>query len=297
MSVEYREKAYAKVNFNLVVFPKREDGFHSIQSIFQTINLYDELIVTVDETLPYKKCVIICDSIELPVENTLNLSYNAFCSIAKCEVPGIRVNLIKGIPAGGGLGGGSSDAAALVRVLEKICNLELSGDELDYIATKTGSDVFFFLHCDKKGSGCALVSGRGEVIEKIKPRKDLFLLLIFPKVHSSTKEAYGLIDQMYENLGKANNNIINCPYFGKLEEIYKLNPKQWTFINTFTPVLCSKHAVVNKAVEALKNRGADFTDMSGSGSTVFGVFTSELQAKKEQKFLANSFECKLVTLF
>ena len=141
MFSEIRVRAYAKINFGLKVLPLREDGFHNLESIFQTIGLYDELIVTWNEV---KSCVVSCDSMQLPSKNTLTSAYQAFCEAVEVDVPGIRVNLIKGIPSGGGLGGGSADAAALVRVLEKLCRVKLSVKQLDYVASKTGSDVSKF---------------------------------------------------------------------------------------------------------------------------------------------------------
>ena len=286
MLKEYREKAYAKVNFNLRVLPRRADGFHDIESIFQTVNLFDELTVTVQQE---KKCTVVCDSMNLPQENTLTLAYKAFCEAVDFDVPGLLVRLKKGIPSGGGLGGGSADAAALVRVLEKICNLELSDIQRDFIAGKTGSDVFFFMHCDSEGRGCALVSGRGEYIKKIKARNDLVLLLIFPGVSSSTKEAYSLVDSYLQG-----ENKVEYPDFGQLEAIYRKNPKEWIFINTFTCALCNKYDEIKSALNALKKSGAEYCDMSGSGSTVFGVFTLEQQAISISNLLCESWNCLLV---
>ena len=136
MLLSISEKAYAKVNFNLRVFPKREDGFHDIQGIFQTIDLFDELTVCVSEE---SGCCVYCDKMVLPEKNTITNAYQAFKEIIArdfpyVQVPGIQVNLKKGIPAGGGLGGGSSDAAALIRALEKACNISLTDTQLDYIA-------------------------------------------------------------------------------------------------------------------------------------------------------------------
>ena len=275
-------KAYAKVNFNLKVLPKREDGYHSIESIFQTIDVYDELTVDFVEE---KGCHVTCDAMQLPQVNTLTLAYEAFCQTCSCNVPGVEIFIKKGIPAGGGLGGGSSDAAALIRVLEKRCGINLSDLQLDYIASKTGSDVFFFMHCDSDGKGCALVSGRGEVIKKIDSRTDLHLVVIFPDVSSSTKEAYSLVDKMIES-GKN----IECPFFEKLEVIYRKDPSEWTFKNTFTPALTEKYSEIKEALEMLKTGGADYAEMSGSGSTVFGVFADEHHAFFCGNLLAQSFK-------
>lgn len=286
MFTEICVRAYAKINFGLKVLPVREDGFHNLESIFQTIGLYDELIINWNEK---KECLVSCDSMELPQKNTLTSAYEAFCQIAGVEVPGLKVKLIKGIPGGGGLGGGSSDAAALIRVLQKICGIKLSDQQLDYIAAKTGSDVFFFMHCDEDGRGCALVSGRGEIVKKIKARNDLYLLLIFPDEGSSTKEAYSLVDKLLSE-----GNEVKGPDFCELERIYNSEVQKWTFINTFTQVIAEKITVIQSAVSALKNAGCCYAEMSGSGSTVFGVFTSEQQAELGCNLLGESWKCKLV---
>ena len=282
------ERAYAKVNFNLRVLPCRTDGYHSIESIFQTIDLFDELKVSVTEE---SGCFVECPSLKLPLQNTLTKAYDAFCSVAGVAVPGVKVVLKKGIPAGGGLGGGSSDAAALVRALCKICKIKLDENQLDYIADKTGSDVFFFMHCNDKGRGCALVSGRGEVIKKITPRRDLFLLLVFPEISSSTKEAYALVDKRLA-CGTDDDFVA----FDSLEEEYRKNPSEWHFKNTFTPSLCGVYSDLGAALGTLKNSGADFCDMSGSGSTLYGVFTSKQRAKSNMKLLAATWNCALVRL-
>ena len=131
------ERAYAKVNFGLKVFPKREDGFHNIESVFQTIDLYNTLEISVANT---KGCEVICLNADIPKENTLTKAYQAFCQIATVKVSGVKVQITKGIPDGGGLGGSSSDAAALVRGLEKLCGITLSTEQLDFIADKTGTN-------------------------------------------------------------------------------------------------------------------------------------------------------------
>ena len=278
-------RAYAKVNFGLRVLPGRSDGFHGIESIFQTVDLFDELTLTVTAD---KGCLVHCSDMELPENNTLTKAYNAFCEVAACEVPGIRVELKKGIPSGGGLGGGSSDAATLTRMLEELCDVRLSDKELDEIAAVTGSDVFFFMHCNDRGEGCALVSGRGEIVKAIQPRNDLFLVLIFPEVSSSTKEAYALVDEAF-NQG----NDLVSPEFDELELVYRWPPEKWTFINTFTPVISAKYKDIGRAIDALRALNCDYAEMSGSGSTVFGVFASRQLAESAVEKLAGSWNCKL----
>ena len=285
MEREISGRAYAKVNFGLRVLPGRSDGFNGIESIFQTVDLFDELTLTVTAE---KGCFVHCSDMELTENNTLTKAYNAFCKVVDCEVPGVKVELKKGIPSGGGLGGGSSDAAALVRMLEKLCNVRLSDSDLDNIAAETGSDVFFFMHCDEQGRGCALVSGRGEVVKKIHGREDLFLVLIFPKVSSSTKDAYALVDEAF-----AGGKVVVSPEFDELELVYRKPPENWTFINTFTPVISKKYEEIGRAIEALKALNCNYAQMSGSGSTVFGVFASRQLAESAVNKLAGSWNCKL----
>lgn len=287
MLKEVSSKAYAKINFGLRVLPRRADGFHNIESIFQTIDLYDELSVT---PVSERGCIVHCDSMQLPENNTLINAYNAFCECTGRYSIGLKVNLIKGIPAGGGLGGGSSDAAALIRLLQGVYNIELNDEQLDFIAAKTGSDVFFFMHCDKDGKGCSLVSGRGEYIKKIEnPRKDLYLVMIFPNAKSSTKEAYALIDKAF-----AEGKEIKSPELNELESVYRMDPENWTFINTFTPVITGVSVEINQAISALKNVGCCYAEMSGSGSTVYGAFTDRQQAISASNLLGETWNCKLV---
>ena len=279
------ERAYAKVNFNLRILPKRSDGFHSIESIFQTVDLFDELTVIESDD---EGCSIHCETMKLPERNTLTSAYQAFTECVDCNVPAVKVFLRKGIPAGGGLGGGSADAAALIRVLERMCGTKLSDSQLDYVAGKTGSDVFFFMHCDSEGKGAALVGGRGECIKKIQSRHDLYLLLVFPSVASSTKEAYDLVDERLK-LEKD----VGYPDFERLPVIYAGKPESWKFKNSFTPSLCSKYKEIEGALAQLKKAGAEYVEMTGSGSTIFGVFTLRQQAIYSCNLLADSCNCVL----
>lgn len=283
---EITVKAYAKINFGLKVLQKRADGFHNIESIFQTIDLFDELIVT---PVPKMSCEVHCDSMRLPENNTLVSAYNAFCDVTGKNSIGVNVFLKKRIPSGGGLGGGSSDAAALIKVLEKLNKIKLNEEKLDLISSKIGSDVFFFMHCDEEGKGCALVSGRGEIVQNIIPRHDLFLLLIFPKVSSSTKVAYGLVDKAFK-VGKKS----DAPDLDEFEFVYHKPLKEWTLSNTFTPVVAVHYEEIGRAINELKKAGCCYAEMSGSGSTVFGAFTERQQAEAVSSLLACAWNCKLV---
>lgn len=268
----------AKINIGLKVLPKRDDGFHNIESIFQTVDIADELKVTLSEGKA--RCKVSCDSLRLPTENTITMAYNAFCTVTGMELPSVNVELTKRIPSGGGLGGGSSNAAALVRALQIITDITLSSEQLDKIAARVGSDVYFFLHCDEQGKGCALVSGRGEYVVPIQKRNDLFYILVFPNVHSSTKEAYALVDeQMAKGIEVYN------PLYNEFESIYHGSVSKWNFGNSFTPALVKRYSEIDRALNCIRTSGAVYCEMSGSGSTVFGVFTSQDDVKKAENII------------
>ena len=284
MLTEISVSAPAKINVGLKVLPVRDDGFHSIESIFQTVGLYDELTVKLIDG--FGRCEVSCADIVLPKKNTIESAYKAFSEVCG-KIKSVSVFLKKGIPSGGGLGGGSSDAAAFVRALEKLNDVKLSDNELDSIAAKVGSDVFFFL---RAADGAAIVTGRGEIVQHIKRRNDLSFLLVFPHVSSSTKEAYTLIDEFYSS-----GSSIAFPEVVRLEEIYNSPLNKWTFKNSFTTVLKNKYAEIGNALTALSNVNAPYCEMSGSGSTLFGVFYSfgGAQAAAE-KLKADGFKCAVV---
>ncbi|MBR0031814.1 MAG: 4-(cytidine 5'-diphospho)-2-C-methyl-D-erythritol kinase [Treponema sp.] len=270
MSSDIVVSAPAKVNIGLNVLPKAEgEEYHQIESIFQTIDLCDELVVRKVEKKNF--CSVKCDMIELPELNTITKAYERFCELSGNEV-GVEVLLKKKIPSGGGLGGGSSDAASFIKAFAELIDFDLTDIVADAVAEKVGSDVFFFLHNGLHEA--SLVSGRGEIVKKINARHDFHFVLIFPEVFSSTKEAYSLVDESYKAPMKN-----ECPLFDEYEKIYSSSVENWTFINSFTSVLTEKYPVIQYALQDLKNQGALWSDMSGSGATVFGIFESLDSAK------------------
>ena len=285
MSGEICVQAPAKINLGLRVLPKREDGFHGIESVFATVALSDSLVV---QPLPEKNvCKVFSSQAEVPQENTVTSAYQAAKIVLGRDLPGVSVQLTKRIPLGGGLGGGSSDAAALLVALQKL-GVDISSDAAYKIAAKVGSDVFFFLSLDGKPDGAALVWGRGELVKPISPRCDLHYVLVFPGVHSSTAEAYAAID---ESAGKPKTE---CLALDDLEAVYRKPVKDWTFVNDFTPVICAKYSKVRQALDDVKASGALFCDMSGSGSTVFGVYESASQAQDAANLLSGKWNATLL---
>lgn len=272
MSPDIVIRAPAKVNIGLRVLPERGDGFHNIESIFQTVDVCDELVVS--PLAERKRCKVECDDAVLPADNTLTATYTAFCQLTGCDT-GVRVRVRKRIPAGGGLGGGSSDAAAFLRALARLNGVVLTDCLADAVAAQVGSDVFFFLHCGTDGTGAALVSGRGEVVRPIVPRDDVHFVLVFPGVHSSTKEAYRLVDEDIRA-----GTVVSCPDFSAYEAMYRSPVSDWTFANSFTPSLKRKYPAIAQALADIQKSGAVWSDMTGSGAVVFGVYEAAEASKK-----------------
>ncbi len=250
--------AYAKINLHLRVLGKRKDGYHEIESVFQRISIADSLLVR----LVPSGFSVHCPNFELPVENTLRRAFELFKATTGFS-GGVNVSLVKGIPVGAGLGGGSSDAVELLKALNILTGAGLSLSEMQPLALQIGSDCPFFLQ-----EPVAVVSGRGEVFSPIDARLDCLGVLIFPDVHSSSAEAYSLLDKR----NRCHGNCFKKSPDGFLAEQYKLDFSKWCFVNDFEEVLFEKHSEVLQAKSALLSAGADFALMSGSGSSVFGLF-------------------------
>jgi 4-diphosphocytidyl-2-C-methyl-D-erythritol kinase len=171
------------------------------------------------------------------------------------------------------MGGGSSDAAGMLQGLQKLFEVSLTDAELKKAAETIGSDVSFFLY-DGPDYDAAIVTGRGENVRYIKSRRDLFYVLVCPGVHSSTKEAYDLVDNWN------NGDSTAFPSLSDLEAIYRSPVKNWAFENSFTKPIAWKYPIIQKAIQDVKSFNPDFVEMTGSGSVVFGIFSSENDAKK-----------------
>lgn len=266
----------AKLNLHLQVKEKRSDNYHNLESLFQTISLYDELSV---KRIIEPECRLFVEGMNLASKNTISDAYEAFRAYTGI-ISGIEVFVKKRIPAGAGLGGGSSDAAGIIQALDEVYGTKLRLDERLEIAASVGSDVPFFIQ-----GGAAIVSGRGEIIRNIRQRNDLFFVLIFPELHSSTKEAYQKVDTEIEE-GRSPKG----PPLNELEAMYYENPKNWFFINSFSSVLMSQQSLIMQAFTDLKEENSLYVQMSGAGSSVYGVFLDEMLAQNAFKNLSNKWK-------
>jgi 4-diphosphocytidyl-2-C-methyl-D-erythritol kinase len=259
--------AFAKINLHLNVGPRRNDGYHSLETLFQEISLHDTLTFAKQKS----KIQLTVTPPTLPTGPD-NLVVKALLLLrARLGVQdGMKVKLVKRIPMGAGLGGGSSDAAAALwagwRLWTGGRGEGERGREVPPIlyecAKKLGADVSFFL----KG-GTAWATGIGEKLKSVRSPKKRWLILIYPNVHVSTKEAYTLLDK----LRIADFRLRKNPK----SEIR--NPK--LKFNSFEPVILTKFPEIARAKSALILAGCSEVMMSGSGSTVFGFVKSEKEGK------------------
>jgi len=257
--VEVTLKCPAKVNLFLQVGRKREDGYHEILTIFQTIDLYDELILRPGVSTSFFK-----SDTDL-AWNSSNTLYKAFKAVEKHlgKELALEMELKKKIPTGGGLGGGSSDAAALLRYLGETFHIER--EAIFEIACSIGSDVPFFLR-----GGTAIGTGRGEVLTFPGDLKGYSVDLCFPGIEVSTPLAYALLGRSSDRQELSNKEVeklLSAFRERDLVLIGKLSK------NDFEEPVFAKFPVIERAYNKLREkRKAIVTRMTGSGSTLFSLF-------------------------
>jgi 4-diphosphocytidyl-2-C-methyl-D-erythritol kinase len=289
-------KAPAKINWFITILGKRDDGFHEIQSLIQKITLYDVLRFSpLAETAAHgiHDGLTISDNIIIetaaPIAAEQNLVYKAAMSLKSRYgiEKGAVIHLEKNIPMGAGLGGGSSDAAAALQGLNELWALGLTAEELCGTAEEIGSDVPFFL-----SGSLSYVYGRGE---KLVPRKALMpldILLVKPSFDVSTAWVYKNFAILTKKVGKVN----NIEHFIRNIERTELNGITGDLLNDLELVTVSSFPVIAEIKEMLRRQGAVFSSMSGSGSTVFGVFESRRLAEQASLFFNDYWTAVVETI-
>lgn len=278
-------KSKAKINLSIDVLGKRQDGYHFVEMIMQTIDLYD--IVKVKE-LDEDEIKVKSTSLDIPLDED-NIVYKA-AKILKNKFDikkGVEIFIEKNIPVAAGMAGGSSNAAAVLVGLNQLWKLELSEDELKDIGFNLGADIPFCI-----SGKPALAQGVGEKLTDIKglPR-DIYILICKPDLFVSTKEVYQGLD--LNNIKKRPNNkyLIECL---KYEDIKALSENM---VNVLENVTISKHKEIDNIKQIMMKNNALGSMMSGSGPTVFGLFESkedaligkkELLKKYKQVYVVNS---------
>lgn len=259
-------KAYGKVNISLDVVGKREDGYHLLSMIMQNIDLYDEIEVE------KQQCGITleCNKSYVPVDNR-NLAYKA-AEIFKERydiVDGVKINIEKNIPVSAGLAGGSTDAAAVLKVMNELFNVNATEEELMELGLKLGADIPYCIH-----GGTALCEGIGEIITPIKSFRDKIIVLVKPAFGVSTKEVYKNF-----NLEKVKQHPRTAEIINAIEND-DLNFVASNMKNLLENVTLRKHKILIKIKEEMNACGAINSMMSGSGPTVFAFFDDMLKAQR-----------------
>jgi 4-diphosphocytidyl-2-C-methyl-D-erythritol kinase len=277
--------APGKINLHLRVKERRGDGYHELESIFLALDFGDRLRFSL---LDRAGAAEIRGLEPLPQEE--NTVFRAL-SLFRAETGfdrGLRVDIEKKIPLGGGMGGGSSDAASTLLALNEISGAALSASRLEELAGKLGSDAPFFL-----SGGAAWVSGRGELIRPLPLPAGLAVVLVNPGFFSGTAEAFRLLDRFREGLSPPGNGP---PAPEALVNALGGNPRFWPFFNDFLPVLSAgSGCIYPELLERLKALGADFAGLSGSGSTCFGVFCDGGRAENAAESLRRDWSFTNVT--
>ncbi len=254
----------AKINLGLNITGRRDDGFHNLESLFLPIGLSDilEVVESPIQGSGNQKVELVHSGITMDTEPESNIISKAYNLLDKdMHLPSVKVSIHKQIPSGTGLGGGSSDAAGMVILLNKLFQLKLTPAKMKFYLEKTGSDCPFFIE-----NRPSFVSGRGEVLQSVHlDLNGLFLVVIVPEIKINTADAYGLISSP---------GPPDKPLF---EAVFR-PVKEWRGLikNDFEKVLFPEYPEFGKIKERLYELGAVYCSLSGSGSALYGLFTTEI---------------------
>ena len=268
-------KARAKINLSLEVLNKRKDNYHNIESVFQKINLYDEIWIRKIKTNEFKMVTNVYE-----INNKENIIYKAYRVLKEKykNITGIEVKLNKKVPMQAGLGGGSADCASFIIAINKLFNLKMSKKEMEEIGKKLGADV---VPCMYKKA--VLVEGIGDIITKIDTNFKYYVLVIKPKISCSTKKMYEKLDESKIEKRYVSKNIIKA-----LEE-NNINLLSKKLYNSFEEVIEDKD-IIEKIKNELVQNGANASLMTGSGSSVYGIFENKEKAKTAYNKLRKKYE-------
>jgi 4-diphosphocytidyl-2-C-methyl-D-erythritol kinase len=274
-------RAPAKINLGLHVLRRRPDGFHDLATVFQRIPWEDELAA---RPASDERIALTCSDPALPTDDD-NLVVRAARMLAgACDVErGARLRLEKHLPAGAGLGGGSSDAAAALRLLSDFWSLDATDETLRKLAARLGSDVPFFL-----GAPAAYATGRGDVLHPMRDYRLPFPLVVaVPDVAVSTPDAYRLVAPSNQDRPD-------------LRAVVRSNdPARWRreLTNDFEEPVVEAYPVIGAVRAALRESGAAYAALSGSGSAVFGVFEGNAAARTAARQLAERDDVRAARFF
>lgn len=269
--------APAKINLSLDVNGLRSDGYHSVSTVMQAVSIYDEIILTSNDS---GEITVSCDYPGVPCDET-NIVYKAavqFFNYTQIPQSGVHIKIKKIIPTQAGMGGGSSDGAAVLVGLNRMFDAHLKTKELCQIGERVGADVPFCIN-----GGTQYGTGTGATLEKIRSMPRAQIVICKPQdVSVSTKEAYAKVDEMPEKVADYSKYLIRSIYNGDLRNFCA------TLYNDFEEALqIPQVAEIKKIMYQNKAKGAL---MTGSGSAVYGLFSSERHAKKCIEVLKENYQ-------
>ena len=253
----------AKINIGINITSRRSDGYHNIETIFYPLPIYDVL-----EALPGDKLTFQSSGLEIPGSVEDNLCIKGYHLIKKDhDLPPINIHLLKHIPIGAGLGGGSADAAFFIKLVNNLFNLKLTTDQMLDYARQLGADCAFFIE-----NNPMFAFEKGDQFEPI--RLDLskyHIVLVMPPVHVSTGEAY--------------RGVKPAPVKESLYELILEPIQEWKYFikNDFEESVFKNHPVIRGVKAALYDAGAIYASMSGSGASVFGIFDKKPDLSELEK--------------
>ena len=253
------EGAFAKVNLTLDVLGKRPDGYHDLKSVMQTISLRDDITIDMGTGEPWR---LECDREGIPCDER-NLAWKAaklYLDTIHQDPEGLRIHIQKRIPSQAGLGGGSADAAAVLRALNRHYGEPLSIAALAELGSLVGSDVPFCTLC-----GTALVEGRGERLRKLPDLPDCVFVVCKPEFSASTPELYRKLDERAIPMRPDHQAMESAILAGDLGKIAE------NVYNVFDPVVTQEHLELNYIKSIFHSYGAMAQQMTGSGSAVFAI--------------------------
>lgn len=271
-------KSRAKINLSIDVLGKRQDGYHLVEMIMQTIDLFDIIKIF---SLNEDKIIISSNSKDIPTDSS-NIVYKAV-SLIKQEFNikrGIEIYIEKNIPVAAGMAGGSSNAAAVLVGLNKLWNLNLSKSKLKELGLQLGADVPFCIEGE-----ASLAENIGEKLTNIDGlSQDVFILVCKPELFVSTKEVYEAIDSKIIEKRPDNKLLIQLLKENNIELLSK------NMYNVLESVTKEKYPVIKEIEEIMLNNKALGAMMSGSGPTVFGLYNNKVDAEKCKKILLENFK-------
>ncbi len=251
------EGAFAKLNLTLDVLGKREDGYHDLKSVMQTVSIRDDIEIDVGTGKPW---CLKCDKEGIPCDET-NLAWKAakvFCQELHKDPDGLEIRITKRIPSGAGMGGGSADAAAVLRALNRHYDGPLSIMALAELGAQVGSDVPFCVLC-----GTAMVEGRGERLRKLPNMPECIIVVCKPDFSVSTPELYQKLDEVGVGARPDNSAMESALLAGDLEKVAN------NLVNVFDPIVTAEHLELNYIKSIFYQYGGIGYQMTGSGSACY----------------------------